>query len=68
MKKDPKNCWEFFNCPKEKKEKCIVHQLDVGECCHLFLNHIGKECYAYKLYDKCVNCPWYEIYNPSSIY
>ena len=68
MKKDPEKCWEFFNCPKEKKEKCIVYHLDVGECCHLFLNHIGKECYAYKLYNKCVNCPWYEKNNLLSVY
>ena len=64
IKNNRQNCWEFLNCPNEKKENCIVYQLDTGKDCYLFLNHIEKERYAYNLHDTCINCPWYKENNP----
>ncbi len=63
--KEPKNCWEFMECPKKIKEKCIVYKLKVGRECWLFVDFkTGCPGAAKKHNNSCMNCPWYKNLAP----
>jgi hypothetical protein len=59
IKKEFQNCWEFWNCPKDVKEKCPAYATDSGKACFYlaekFCPRLEKE------YKSCWECPWYII-------
>jgi len=57
------NCWEFLDCPIDKRKKCDSYKRNLGDACWFVANDVGTECYAYKQYNGCKNCPWYKIKN-----
>jgi hypothetical protein len=58
-----KNCWEFWDCPKEQRDKCPA-----------FLTYNGRECYNFaenycpilnnKGFRRCWECPWFKKISP----
>ena len=63
-KKEPQNCWEFMNCPKEQRERCIVYELDSGNECW-FMSNVKNGCHRVKKGESCFNCPWFKKNNPN---
>jgi hypothetical protein len=52
------NCWEFNDCPKERRDKCPA-----------FLTYHGRDCYNFAenycrrpdmAFQRCEECPWYK--------
>lgn len=66
--KEPQNCWEYWNCPTEIKQKCDAYKIDSGRVCW----EIAK-CFDIDSDPKCPqvknkfkyrsNCPWYKVVN-----
>ena len=55
---EPKNCWEFWDCPKDIRDQCPA-----------FLTYHGDECYNFAEnycqrpnmdFQRCEECPWYK--------
>jgi hypothetical protein len=62
-KQKPKNCWEFKNCPKERRERCDIYKYGYGDKCWISINDVViKGCGEGK--KNCFDCPWYKINNP----
>jgi hypothetical protein len=55
---ESQNCWEFWNCPDEKKQTCDAYLTNSGKECFNFTKdftpHVEKE------FKKCWECPWYK--------
>jgi hypothetical protein len=61
-KEEAKNCWEFWACLKEIREKCPA-----------YLTNSGRECWAVaenycprikRKFKHCWDCPWFKKLNP----
>lgn len=63
MRKQPKNCWEFWNCPQEIKKKCPAFQTDSGQECWLVAQNFCP--YLKKKYRYCWECSWFQKLNPN---
>jgi hypothetical protein len=59
---EPKNCWEYLECPSEERDNCPA-----------FLTYHGRECYNFaedyctklkKDFKRCWQCPWFKIIRP----
>ena len=59
--KEPQNCWEFWNCPQETKENCLVYIRNLGKSCwtapYSCSGSIKKD------FQKCLECQWYKKLN-----
>lgn len=69
--KEPLNCWEFKNCPKTKKNKCVVYKHKMGRKCWLvagnFCSYPGEAYPNVKDRDLvfCTReCAWFKKINP----
>jgi hypothetical protein len=58
-----KNCWEFVECPIDFRKKCDAYKKNIGNACWFVANEAGTECFSYKRYGGCKNCPWYKAQN-----
>ena len=56
---EPKNCWEYWDCPEEIRDRCPAYTIPYS----------GRECFYYakdfcpKLkheFEHCWECPWYK--------
>jgi hypothetical protein len=61
-KAEPKNCWEFLNCPKEIKEACLAYKKNLGRAC--WTVPYGLSGAPKKDFKMCKTCPWYRKLNP----
>ncbi len=61
---EPRNCWEFLDCPKEFRNKCEVYIHNFGNTCWFITGNFEKGDYGYNEYGGCFNCPWYKKNNP----
>ncbi|MFC1576872.1 hypothetical protein ACFL42_02915 [Candidatus Omnitrophota bacterium] len=52
------SCWEYWGCPKKKKEKCIVYKTNAGRFCWFFENLFSPK--TKRKFNKCWECPWYQ--------
>ena len=57
------NCWEFIECPIEIRKNCEAYKRNLGDICWFVANDAGTECFGYKQYKGCKNCPWYKHHN-----
>ena len=57
------NCWEFINCPINKRIKCEVYQKKLGDVCWFVVEDSGKICFDNKENKNCNTCEWFEIQN-----
>jgi len=55
----PQNCWEFHNCPKEVREKCVAYKEGFGKSCWVWSSSV-KKCPTAKKLGSCMNCKWYK--------
>jgi len=55
------NCWEFHQCPEEKRKKCYVFNAHLGRTCWQFVDYAQLGEYALDKYESCANCPWKQI-------
>ena len=62
---EPQNCWDFLECPKEIRDKCLAYQKKLGDTCWFIITDGEKGCHSYFKYDGCFNCPWYKKNNPN---
>jgi acid phosphatase class B len=67
-KKGPRNCWEFWNCPKKVREQCPAYTSDSGSYCWFVAGHSVtklKKCSRLtKQFKTCFECPWFKKLNP----
>jgi len=61
-KGEPQNCWEYWDCKKEIREKCQAYITDTGRECWLLSS---GECPRSKErgLEDCRNCDWYKKIN-----
>lgn len=55
----PQNCWEFWKCKNDEKEKCPAYETHSGKDCFNLTSRfrpIGKRNFQY-----CRECPWHRI-------
>ncbi len=52
------NCWEFMNCPEEKREECMVYEEGWGKDCWIFIDYAAG-CHSYAAHNSCLKCPWF---------
>ena len=57
MTKGPRNCWEFWNCPKEVRDDCPAFITFHGMNCYDFSENCPK---IDKGFQHCRECPWYK--------
>jgi hypothetical protein len=67
-RQDPQNCWEFWDCPPDVKEKCLAYDLRLGkECWTVAGINTRKEarCTRVKLgFKDCWECAWFKKMKP----
>ena len=67
-KETANNCWEYWDCPKDVKEKCPAYTTNSGkECWMLTIHFTTQETNCPKTthkYKYCWECPWYKKMNP----
>lgn len=59
----PRSCWEYWNCPEKVREKCYIHQKDLGGFCWAlepFLEKAKDSPMAQHGFSSCEECPWYK--------
>ena len=56
---EPKNCWEYWDCSEEIRDKCPAYTIpDSGrDCFDLAKDYCPKVLYGFK---HCWECPWYK--------
>ncbi len=65
--KNPQNCWEFWNCPKEIRENCLAYKLNAGKECWCFAEDFKPSPLCPKVqhnFEHCWDCPWFKKLNP----
>jgi hypothetical protein len=58
MPEEPKNCWEFWDCPEETKEKCSAYTAGVGKYCLFFTENFKPR--VKRDFSSCIECQWYK--------
>jgi hypothetical protein len=58
MTKGPRNCWEFWDCPKKAKDKCPAFLTFHGANCYDFAENYCPR--TEKGFQHCRDCPWYK--------
>jgi len=54
----PQSCWEFWDCPKETRDKCPAYRRNAGKnCFNLAMDFCPKVTNEFK---HCWECPWYK--------
>lgn len=56
--KEAKNCWEFKECPPEKRSKCSAYKVGAGQECWLVCEYAKLSSR-----DFCLNCEWFKQFN-----
>jgi hypothetical protein len=67
-KRNAKNCWEYWNCKIEVREKCPAYLTDSGQNCWYVAGSYNKfpNCpKVKKLFIACWECPWFKKFNPN---
>ena len=62
-KREPQNCWEFYDCSEEAKEKCLVFQNDMGKECWFVCNIKEINNKNTEKFKNCFECDWYKKIN-----
>ncbi len=64
--KEPQNCWEYWNCPKETREKCAAYKYNSGKECWMIASAAEPHCPRVgRDFKYCSECPWYKKLNSS---
>ena len=58
---EPQNCWEFRNCPKEKRDKCPAYTTNSGKECFYLTKDMRPR--FKKEFRHCWECPCYKKIN-----
>lgn len=66
MATPPKNCWDFWNCPKEARKNCPAYLTGSGKDCWTVIDPVvKKECPKLKNeFGACWKCNWFKKVNP----
>ena len=66
--KEPRNCWEFNNCPEESTKTCPAYRNKMGRICWLIASRIDLEGYKKpkgQNLDFCTkSCDWFKKVSP----
>lgn len=54
---EPRNCWEFWDCHQEVKEKCPAYLTGYGRDCYDFTEDDTPR--VKRGFEHCSECPWY---------
>jgi len=69
-KKEPQNCWEFWNCDINIREECPAYTSNSGKECWRVAGHFvtkTKKCpKIMHEFKTCFECPWFKKLNPDS--
>ncbi|MFO8077938.1 MAG: hypothetical protein R6U21_04800 [Thermoplasmatota archaeon] len=60
LREEYHNCWEFHQCPEEKRKDCYVYNAHLGRTCWQFVGYAHLAEFALDTYESCENCPWKE--------
>jgi hypothetical protein len=52
------NCWEYWDCPDHKKEKCSAYKTNSGKECFYLSEKFRPQ--DDKDFQECSKCPWYK--------
>ena len=67
-KKEAQNCWEYWNCPKDVRDKCPAYTTNSGRSCWMVAGSftVGETKCARVVhkFEYCWDCPWFKIANP----
>ena len=66
-KKEPQNCWEFWNCDISVRKECPAYTTDSGRECWYIAGsfHNYPNCPKVKnKFKACWECPWFKKLNP----
>ncbi|MDF1498103.1 MAG: HAMP domain-containing protein [Patescibacteria group bacterium] len=64
-KREPQNCWEYWNCKKDIRENCESYKTNSGKECWLVASGQCPRSKERGIKD-CQNCSWYKIINKSN--
>ncbi|MBM3247992.1 MAG: hypothetical protein FJZ10_01005 [Candidatus Omnitrophica bacterium] len=62
--KEARNCWDYWQCPKHKKESCTVYGLDMGSQCFNVFDDYRPQ--AQRGFEYCFDCPWFKMRQASA--
>jgi len=69
-KKEPQNCWDFWNCQNDVRAQCPAFTSNLGRYCWMVAGHMVtelKKCPRVVHHFKtCFECPWFKKLNPDS--
>ena len=60
----PHNCWEYWHCSDESKERCPAYKVEAGKECYIVTSFVDKPDESpKKMHDfaHCGECPWYSM-------
>ncbi len=66
-KKEPQNCWEFWNCNIRVRKKCPAYINNLGKDCWMIAGSITKDPACPKLkhqFRNCWQCDWFKKLKP----
>ena len=53
---EAENCWEYWDCQPEKRDKCRAYLSNAGKKC-FYLSTDFKPCVEGN-FESCAECPW----------
>ena len=63
VKKDPENCWEFWNCVEKNGGNCPVYLTNSGKDCWRFSSTLCTVSKSKDSGHNCLECDWYKKVN-----
>lgn len=62
--KQPQNCWEFQNCPKDIRDNCPAYKMKLGRKCWAVASNVKEGCpKTYRGFSYCCDCLWFKKMN-----
>jgi hypothetical protein len=60
--KEAKNCWKYWSCSEEFKDKCPTYAADQGRNYWKYTGDLSPFEWARskRNFDSCLECPWYK--------
>lgn len=65
--KEPQNCWDFHNCPKDIRDNCVAYKMNLGRKCWAVASYVPEGCpKTYRDFKYCCDCLWFKKLNPKN--
>jgi len=61
VNKESENCWDFWDCPENKRNDCLVYKKGLGRACWYVPSYARAK--VKRDFKHCWECSWYSKIN-----